>query len=372
LRELKEIDKNLNYLESNGSFKEIGKNYGKLLSQKIQEKISVSMDFVDKKYKSDMIQSSVDSLKASFQKNYPYLWEEIEGICAGANVEIKYFITHIFRPGIPVFNVKEDGCSDIVFPKSEVGPLLGKCHDATSPKSGLVIVRRILCQAMNHILCVTQPDGMSSMNGMNNKGLSVGEASLHFHTTNESGTVRNLLMRPILHECDNVKEAVEFLEEHPPVTAGFHFALVDQSGNAAIVERSPTEQNVRWSKGEPIFCTNHTATPLMRAKEKSRGKEGDQNSDTRYKNIKNLTNADQFAQTLDSLKEVLTYHHEKGGICQHGDPSFKGKNSYYPMFTQRAFINIIEKRKLLLANGSPCSTNFIEFELNEEKSKNAR
>jgi hypothetical protein len=110
----------------------------------------------------------------------------------------------------------------------------------------------------------------------------------------------------------------------------------------------------------------------MRAKEKSRGKEGDQNSDTRYKNIKNLTNVDQFGQTLDSLKEVLTYHHEKGGICQHGDPSFKGKNSYYPMFTQRAFINIIEKRKLLLVNGSPCSKKFMEFELNEENSKIAR
>jgi len=372
LKALTEVDSNLLFLESRGSFKDIGEHIGKLLTDQIQEKISTSLEIADKKYKTDRVKLSVERLKTSFQRNYPYLWEEIGGICSGANVDLLQFITHIFRPGIAVFNEADDGCSDIIFPRSNVGPLLAKCHDATSPKAGLAVIRIIRCQEKNHILCVTQPDGISSMNGMNDKGLAVGEASLHFYTTNKSGTVRNLLIRPILHECDNVKEAVEFLDEHPPATAGFHFALVDQSGNAAIVERSPTEQNVRWSKGEPIFCTNHTATPFMRAKEKSRGEEGDQSSDTRYNNIKNLTSADQFAQSLNSLKEVLTYHDEKGGICQHGDPSFKGRNSYYPMFTQRAFINVIEKRKLLLVNGSPCSKEFMEFELNEEKSKNAR
>jgi len=329
------------------------------------------MEIVEKRYKSDRIQSSVDKLKSSFQKNYPYLWEEIEGICAGAKVDLQHFITHIFRPGISVFNESDDGCSDIIFPNSDVGPLLGKCHDATSLESGLVIVRKIHCQAKNQILCVTQPDGISTMNGLNNKGLAVGEASIHFHTNNESGTVRNLLMRPILHECDNVKEAVDFLAEHPPVTAGFHFALVDQSGDAAIVERSPIEQNVRLSKGEPIFCTNHTATPYMRAKEKSRGLEGDLNSDSRYANLKNLTSAPRFEQSLNSIKAVLTYHHEKGGICQHGDPDYKGEKIYYPMFTHRAFINIIASRTLLLANGTPCTAKFMEFKLNEENTENA-
>jgi hypothetical protein len=103
----------------------------------------------------------------------------------------------------------------------------------------------------------------------------------------------------------------------------------------------------------------------MRAKEKSRGPEGDKNSDSRYENIINIINADRFDQTLDSLKEVLTYHQKGGGICQHGDPDYKGEGVFYPMFTQRAFINIIEKRKLLLANGPPCSTHFLEFELYE-------
>jgi predicted choloylglycine hydrolase len=370
LKALTEVDKNLLYLESSGSFKEIGENFGKLLTDQIQDKISTSLKIVDKKYKADRIQSSVERLKTSFQRYYPYLWEEIAGICSGANVDILHFLIHIFRPGIHVFNETDDGCSDIIFPRSNDGPILGKCHDATSPEAGLVVVRRILCQEMNPILCVTQPDGMSSMNGMNNKGLAVGEASIHFHTTNESGTVRNLLIRPILHECDNVNEAVEFLADHPPVTAGFHFSLVDQSGTAAIVERSPTEQNVRWSKGESIFCTNHSATPLMRLLEKSRGPEGDQNSDIRYRNIKKITAENGFEQSLNSLKEVLAYHHEKGGICQHGDPDYKGEKIFYPMFTQRAFINIIAEGKLLIANDAPCSTEFLEFNLNRDKSNN--
>jgi hypothetical protein len=327
LKALTEVDKNLLYLESSGSFKEIGENFGKLLTDQIQDKISTSLKIVDKKYKADRIQSSVERLKTSFQRYYPYLWEEIAGICSGANVDILHFLIHIFRPGIHVFNETDDGCSDIIFPRSNDGPILGKCHDATSPEAGLVVVRRILCQEMNPILCVTQPDGMSSMNGMNNKGLAVGEASIHFHTTNESGTVRNLLIRPILHECDNVK-------------------------------------------GESIFCTNHSATPLMRLLEKSRGPEGDQNSDIRYRNIKKITAENGFEQSLNSLKEVLAYHHEKGGICQHGDPDYKGEKIFYPMFTQRAFINIIAEGKLLIANDAPCSTEFLEFNLNRDKSNN--
>jgi len=365
LRALTEVDNNLLYLESSGSFKEIGENFGKLLTHQIQQKINVSMEIVDTKYSPAIIEDSIGKLKATFKMNYPYLWEEIEGVCSGAKLRIQNFITHLFRPGISAYDDKGDGCSDIIFPESDVGPLLGKCHDATSSEAGLAIVRNIQCKTMNHVLCVTQPDGFSSTNGINNKGLSVAEASIHFHTTNESGTVRNLLMRPILHECDTVKEAVEFLREHPPVTAGFHFALVDQSGDAAIVERSPTEQNVRWSKGDPIFCTNHAATPVMRELEKSRGPEGDRNSDTRFDNLENITDANGFEQSLNSLKEVLTFHHEKGGICQHGDPDYKGDNIFYPMFTQRAFINIVAARKILIANGPPCSTNFLEFNLNK-------
>ena len=95
MKALTEIDKNLFYLESNGSFKEIGENYGKLLTHQIHEKIAASMEYVDKKYTPEKIVYSIAKLKTSFQNKYPYLWEEIEGVCAGANVLIQHFITHI-------------------------------------------------------------------------------------------------------------------------------------------------------------------------------------------------------------------------------------------------------------------------------------
>ena len=139
--------------------------------------------------------------------------------------------------------------------------------------------------------------------------------------------------------------------------------LVDQSGNAAVVERSPKEQSVRWSSGEIIFCTNHTVTPYMRIQEKSRGKEGDRNSDMRYDNLIKLTQKDNFRKTLDTMKDILKYHDTFGGICQHGDPSYQGeKQLFYPMVTIRAFINIIKERKLLIANGNPCINDYFEFQ----------
>lgn len=358
----REIDGNLLYLETSGSFEEIGQGYGQALATKIHERVNITVEALKKRFGESQLQRSLVKLQSSFKKSFPYLWKEIGGVCLGSGVTLESLTAHLYAPGIGDFLDKDDGCSDIIFPRSDVGPLLGKTHDATSPEPGLMVVRLIGCDSKNDVLCVTRVDGFSTATGLNEKGLAIGEASIHFHTKNEAGTVRNLLLRPALHECASVEEAVTFLEEHAPISAGFHFALVDASGSAAIVERSPTQQNVRWSKGEAVFCTNHTATPFMRELEKSRGREGDRNSDTRYVNLKRLIGNGNCSFSFQSLKDIMRFHHKDGGICQHGDPDYQGeKLPFYPLFTQRAFVNVVKHRRLLVANGNPCVNEFHEF-----------
>jgi predicted choloylglycine hydrolase len=360
---LQKIDNNLFYIKNRGNFSSIGLSYGSEIKSELTEIIDKSILSRKRQFSSISINDALATIGNGFQKNYPYLWDEMEGICTSSGISSVNFQIYLFGPALRII-IEDNGCTDIIFPDSDKGPVLGKTHDATTPKPGLAVVRSIRSDTLNHVLCVTRADGISTMTGLNDKGLAVGEASLHFYTNNKSGTVRNLLLRPVLHECDNVKEAVEFLSGHPPVTAGFHFALVDVSGNAAIVERSPTEQNVRWSTGEAIFCTNHTATPFMRKKEKSRGKEGDRNSDTRYHNMVKLTQDNHFHLSFQYLKEILTFHDKIGGICQHGDPDYqREKQSFYPLFTQRSFINIVKTCNLLVSNGPPCLNEFLEFSL---------
>jgi predicted choloylglycine hydrolase len=308
MSELKEIEKNLFFHGSSGGFKEIGRAYGETFKECIRERTNLSVDSLSKRFSVRHLENALRKLCETFSTKFPYLWEEIEGVCAGSGVSVDAFTSHLFGPGISTVITDEEGCSDIIFPESDVGPLLAKTHDATSPEPGPAIVRLIQSKYQHDVLCVTRPDGFSTMTGLNEKGLAIGEASIHFKTQNPSGIVRNLLLRPLLHECSTVNEAVKFLQMHPPISAGFHFALVDISGEAAIVERSPVEQNVRWSKGKSIFCTNHTATPTMREKEKSRGDQGDRNSDSRYNKLKQQTSGKDQIFSLNTIIDVLTSH----------------------------------------------------------------
>jgi len=364
-----EVAKDLYCLETTGSSRQIGLKYAAAFQRELAKAVGISRAALAGRFEEDQIQRVVAEMSEAFRRNFPYLWDELVAISAGADIRLSDFQRQVFSAGVGPFSA-EDGCTDVIFPSSDQGPLLGKTHDATSPDPGVAVVRRIHHESTYTVLCVTRIDGLSTMTGLNEKGLAIGEASIHFHSVNRTGTIRNLLVRPVLHECGNVKEAVEFLAAHPPLSAGFHFALVDASGNAAIVERSPIDQNVRWSKGEAIFCTNHAATPSVRALEKSRGPEGDRNSDARFENLKTLTSNANVEFSLGSMKEILKFHDITGSICQHGDPEYKGEQRlFYPMFTQRAFINIVKSGTLLVANGKPCQTSFMEFLLHTDRTQ---
>ena len=358
-----QVGKDLYYFKSEGDSKVIGLAYGKAFRNELESAVISSEKSLKTRFSHKSIESSIHQMCITFKNTFPYLWDELIGLSEGSEIPLHKLQEYVFAAGIGSLCNINGGCTDIIFPDSDKGPLLGKTHDATSSISGPAVVRLIRHHSLNTAICITRIDGFSAMTGLNDKGLAVGEASVHFYSVNTSGIIRNLLLRPLLHECDNVKEAVKFLNDHPPLSAGFHFALVDQSGNAAVVERSPKEQSVRWSSGEIIFCTNHTVTPYMRIQEKSRGKEGDRNSDMRYDNLIKLTQKDNFRKTLDTMKDILKYHDTFGGICQHGDPSYQGeKQLFYPMVTIRAFINIIKERKLLIANGNPCINDYFEFQ----------
>lgn len=355
-----EIAKELYYLESTGTGDHVGSEYGGLLQSELKEAVGRSGDALARRFGARQIERAVGQMSDSYRKAFPYLWIELDAVSRAAAVPLLELEKHLFAAGVGAFG--DNGCSNVIFPRSDVGPLLGKTHDATSPEPGKAVVRLIRLARMNTVLCVARIDGFSVMTGLNDRGLAIGEASIHFSWSNRSGTIRNLLLRPLLHECGTVADGVEFLATHPPLSAGFQFSMVDASGNAAIVERSPTDQTVRWSQGEPVFCTNHAATPSVRVREMSRGPEGDRNSDVRYENLRQLTGAENFLASLDSMEQILRFHDANGGICQHGDPEYRGeRQEFYPMFTQRAFINLVGPRKLLVANGNPCQSEFLEF-----------
>ncbi len=346
------------WVETAGSAFEIGRQYGEKLGNLLINNIENSLKRLKKRFESEPMEKAYRAMLDVLEHDFPYLVEEMRGMAAGTKVEFREIALSNLSAGFGAFVKESESCSNIIFPQSDHGPILGKTLDGSTPESDIAVVRLIQPQQGSTVLCETRINGISTETGINEKGLAVGESSLHFRTINPRGIIRNILPRLLLQECANVEEGIQFLSRYPVLRYGFHFALVDRAGNAAIVERSPTEMYVRRAEGKTIFCTNHTATPCMRKLELSRGPVGDKNSDERFANLQRITSSPDFKLTLDSMKDILRNHRVPGGICQHGD---------LEMHTHRAYIAIPDEGKLLVAPGSPCKHEYEEFSIQKKE-----
>lgn len=345
------------YVETAGTPYEIGRQYGEKLANQVRRFIKDVVKNLDRRFEHEPMQKALQTMLNVLEHDFPYLIEEMRGMADGAKLNFKDVTLGNLSSGLGAYIGEKEGCSNIIFTESNHGPILGKTLDGSKPESDTGVVRIIRPTEGRTVLCETRIGGISTETGINDKGLAVGESSIHFYTVNPRGIIRNILPRLILQECANVEEGIQFLSRYPVLRFGFHFALVDKAGNAAVVERSPTAMYVRHAEGKPIFCTNHTATPCMRKLEKSRGLIGDKNSDERYANLQRITSSLDFKLTLNNMKGILKNHRVPGGICQHGD---------LEMYTHRAYIAIPNEGKLLVAGGPPCQHEFKEFSLEIE------
>ncbi len=363
-------------VESAGTPYEIGYQYGGALRDTFIQQVRTSVDGFSNQFLEDQMHKALDIMINGLRRDFPYLVEEMRGMADGAKLTFEDVALTNLGAGLAAFiknkdnresdcgcpfgqgfdNTiqKIDGCTNILFPRSDHGPIMGRTLDASTPRVGTDIVRWIHPEKGYSLLCVSRTNGLSTEHGINEKGLVVGEASLHFPTLNPKGIIRNLIPRLLLQECATVEQGIRFLSRYPVLRHGFHYTMVDRSGHAAVVERSPTAMAVRRSKDKPIFCTNHAATPRMRKLELSRGEIGDKNSDARYAYLQSLVSSPAFEMALQQMQSILQDHRVPGGICQHGDLG---------MYTQRAFLAFVNDRKLLVTNGPACRHEYKEFRL---------
>jgi len=342
------------WVETAGSAFEIGQLYGDKLADRLKSFVQNSLKKLHRQFDPAPMDKAYQAMLDVLVHDFPYIVEEMRGIAAGAKLDFKDVALSNLSAGFGAFIEENDCCSNIIFMESDHGPILGKTLDGSSPESDTAVVRLIRPQVGHTLLCKTRIGGISTETGVNDRGLAVGESSVHFPTINPKGIIRNILPRLLLQECADVEEGIQFLSRYPVLRHGFHFALVDKAGNAVIVERSPIEMYVRRAEGKTIFCTNHTATPCMRKMELSRGLVGDKNSDERFANLQRITSSSDFKLTLDNMKNILRNHRVPGGICQHGE---------LEMYTHRAYLAIPNECKLLVAPGSPCKHELKEFSL---------
>jgi hypothetical protein len=77
-----------------------------------------------------------------------------------------------------------------------------------------------------------------------------------------------------------------------------------------------------------------------------------ENSRRRFANLKRLTES--LPHTLEGMMALLYDHAEEGQICQHGNED---------MWSSAAYVAIPAQRGLLVAQGQPCESEFVEVAL---------
>lgn len=179
------------------------------------------------------------------------------------------------------------------------------------------------------------------LDGMNEKGLVVG---LHFVNDEhrEEGFLSTTIVRMLLDQCANVKEALDMIAMIPHGYC-YNYSMADPSGMNVIVEATP--QRIVTRHMDQLICTNHFVSERL----KKMNKNAIEDSKKRMEYVGlmngNMTSLSAYHQFNDE-NSPLFYHHYK---------------EYFG--TLHTVVYFPESLKMIIGVGANCSP--IQFSLKE-------
>jgi len=237
-----------------------------------------------------------------YQKYYPEIIEEIQGMADGLRVSSERIQSFLFS----MYAYTYCGCSCIAYvDKNQI--LLGRNSDFVKDigkVSDSVDYR--LNNAYSFIGHTTAWCEMED--GMNDQGLAVGLTFI-YPTYIDIGMNAGMLVRYILEKCQSVKEALEFLET-VPIGSAQTLTLADKYGHICVVECNCKNMIVRYPQEHMIYATNHFVSQKM--KKYQTPLQDDIHSHERYETMKTMS-YQRF--DLQKLKKLLSGDY--GFMCQY-------------------------------------------------------
>lgn len=333
-----------------GSAYEIGYQHGK----NCRDKILVAIDYSCKSIKKNVSENKRREMTNRFlfpiEKEFPELMEELKGIAEGSGIDYQEILLLNFYEEMEASISKE--CTAIAFSQSDRGPLLGNNLDLECETPPIRVIETIYPQRGYAFISLRLAGTIWSGGGLNEKGLALGQASVGNVSDKADGINRFILGRLVLQNCKDVEEAVNFLAKHKARAKGLNYMLVDSSGNAAAVERSPTDYGVRRPENVVIYFTNFFLIPKM-TQFNSGTEESQENPRERYKNLAKLVGKQKEECTLDFMKKILTDHHFPGAICRHGGRDIN--------CTFYSLLAVPDEKRLFISEGNPCKNKPVEY-----------
>ncbi len=298
-------------------------------------------------------------------KHFPQELDELKGIADGAKVDRALLMVANFpsawttvSKGARVSSTSGyDTCSNIMFPTSEWGPLVGGTLDddplrfvlTCRPKLGI------------DFCCIMWPGFVAcSWGGMNAEGLAICGASAgamrRENQPRQRGRIPGLeglmCQRVMLRSCSTVGEALELLAR-PEIILPGNLSMMDRSGRGVQVQgylqdgRTPRVFEMPEDRG--LYCGNFYSWEIG-------PEEFDQYPDKRdafgrYLGLMRGEERYRGRFSVDGMKEILTGHEgdPAGSVCNDG--------------TVAAMIAAPQRDKLLFASRPPCVQGFEEYSL---------
>ena len=209
-------------------------------------------------------------------------------------------------------------CTAVGVADSNMGPIAGKNCDESKTAAPFYLFETVRPNSGMAYMCISWVGTVWAEAGMNEAGFVLMQtAGPGIPGQDGSGIVCNIAPRPVIAQCVNTEEAVDFWEQMTVAGWGMGAVLVDTNGALDIVEKSYTEQVASTVHDGWAFCTNHFVAPSMRGIPPYR-EDTVESSETRYRTLSRLLTSKGWPRTFEGLKTALAYDGDDGYVRQQG------------------------------------------------------
>ena len=244
----------------------------------------------------------------------------------------------------------EDQCTAVLTPPaiSEHGGFLAQTWDMHASATPHVILLDVQVEDRPRALIFTTHGTLGQI-GMNDAGIAIGINNL---TVDDGryGVTWPFVVRKALAE--RTFDAALAAITDAPLAGGHNFLLMDDRGNAASIEATPTTTKVDRVGNEPLVHTNHCLSPAARAVEGERPVALQENSVRRLADAIAILGGVHH-HTPESLMDLLR---DESSICRHPEPPYDYESS-------GAVIMRPATRDFWACWGVPSQNEFVPFHL---------
>jgi len=280
-----------------------------------------------------------------------WLAQEITGIAQGAEIPIdaaRY---------LSLFSATRQfgECTTLGFCESDRGPVLAKTFDIGDQRD-VYVLHRVRPEGGCRFMRVNWAGNVWAPTGINEVGLAVGGSSTPGVPDQDPYAMPwHLTLNPVLRECSTTADAVALLATMKLAGRGHNYAIMDENGHGVIVEKSGDRQAVVDCRRDVICATNHYTTeefadievPETDAMRSSLAR-------LRWMHETFIDARDRPRLTLHELVDAVRNNEGEGRLCRKG---YLGGHTHYAM------VYVCRERTMWVADGYPCETEFVEWEV---------